>query len=83
MCRLSVCIFVAAWEGSHGLQAFDEVAQRTSIVPFAAILQGRQQLPQDYYKEFLRLPYATITALSVGVYLAHPLIQWASAQLPW
>ena len=59
------------------------MAQRTSIVPFAAIVQGRQQLPGDYYREFLRLPYATITALTVGTYYAHPLMQWASAQLPW
>ena len=65
------------------VQAFEEVAQRTSTVPFLAVLEGRQQLPPDYYREFLRLPYATITALTVGTYFAHPLMQWASAKLPW
>ena len=75
--------------GRHGmmqlfdLQAFDEAAQRTSTVPFQAIVEGRQQLPADYYKEFVRLPYLTITALTIGTYYAHPLMTWASAQLPW
>ena len=31
-------------------EAFDAVKARTSTLPFAAILDGRQQLPQDYYK---------------------------------
>ena len=65
------------------LQAFDEVAQRTSTVPFQAIIEGRQQLPAGYYKEFLRLPYLTITALTLGTYYAHPLMTWASDKLPW
>ena len=31
-------------------QAFEAVKARTSTVPFQAIWEGRQQLPQDYYK---------------------------------
>jgi len=65
------------------LQRFDAVRERTSIVPFAAILDGRQKLPQDYYKEFLRLPYLTITFVTLGAYFAHPLMQEASAWLGW
>lgn len=65
------------------LQAFDAVRSRTSIVPFQAILEGRQKLPADYYKEFLRLPYVTITLLSLGTYWAHPLMQSASHWLGW
>ena len=33
----------------HG-EAFLTVKERTSVLPFQAILQGRQELPPDYYK---------------------------------
>ena len=52
-------------------------------MPFAAIVDGRQKLPEDYYKEFIRLPYITIVALTLGAYFAHPLMQAASYRLPW
>lgn len=76
------------WNGDRRLasrygEAFDTVKRRTSIIPFAAILDGRQKLPKDYYKEFLRLPYLSITMLTLGVYLAHPLMQAASFRLHW
>ncbi|KAJ4830324.1 hypothetical protein Tsubulata_016086 [Turnera subulata] len=76
------------WNGDRRLairygEAFEDVKRRTSIVPFAAILDGRQKLPKDYYKEFLRLPYLTITALTIGAYFAHPLMQAASFRLHW
>jgi zeta-carotene isomerase len=76
------------WNGDRRLRirygdAFDAVKARTSIVPFAAILDGRQQLPKEYYKEFLRLPYFTILFLTVGAYFAHPLLQAGSYQLNW
>ncbi|CAI5487667.1 unnamed protein product [Closterium sp. Naga37s-1] len=76
------------WHGDQRLEkkygdAFDEVHKRTSIVPFAAILDGRQQLPADYYKEFLRVPYLAITAMTVGAYFCHPLMIQASFWLHW
>ena len=76
------------WNGDRRLaarygEAFDHVKRRTSIIPFAAVLDGRQKLPQDYYKEFLRLPYLSITMLTLGAYLAHPLMQVASFRLHW
>lgn len=76
------------WHGDRRLrskygQAFEEVKGRTSITPFQAIWEGRQQLPKDYYKEFLRAPYITITLFTLGAYLAHPLMQLASYQLKW
>ena len=40
-------------------------------------------LPPDYYKEFLRLPYLTITGLTLGAYVAHPLMQSGSHWLGW
>ncbi|XP_057417152.1 15-cis-zeta-carotene isomerase, chloroplastic [Lotus japonicus] len=77
-----------AWNGDRRLakrygEDFDLVKERTSIVPFAAILDGRQRLPKDFYKEFIRLPYLTITFLTLGAYFAHPLMQSASFNLHW
>ncbi|XAR54447.1 Zeta-carotene isomerase [Bertholletia excelsa] len=76
------------WNGDRRLgirhgEAFEAVKKRTSIAPFAAVLDGRQKLPKDYYKEFIRLPYLTITALTLGAYFAHPLMQASSFRLHW
>ena len=64
-------------------QAFDAVAARTSTLPFAAILDGRQVLPRDYWREWARPPYAIIAVVTLGAYLAHPLMQSASHSLGW
>jgi zeta-carotene isomerase len=74
----------AAWNGDRRLaakhgEAFEFVKARTSIVPFAAIADGRQQLPDDYWTEWVRLPYAVIAVGCGGAYLAHPLMQGAAA----
>ena len=53
--------------------------ERTSIVPFQAVLEGRQQLPRDYYKELLRAPYLLIAAGTLGAYAAHPYMQAGAA----
>ncbi|URE13641.1 NnrU protein [Musa troglodytarum] len=76
------------WNGDRRLalqygEAFEVLKSRTSVIPFAAILDGRQKLPKDYYKEFIRLPYLTITILTLGTYLAHPLMQAFSFRLHW
>jgi zeta-carotene isomerase len=76
------------WHGDFRLRrkhgaAFDAVKARTSIVPFAAILDGRQTLPEDYYKEFLRAPYFFLVPFCVGAYLAHPLMQRGALWLGW
>ena len=63
--------------------AFEAVKARTSVLPFAAILDGRQRLPGDYYKEFLRWPYVAVTLFTVGAYFAHPLMQAASYGVKW
>ncbi|CAK0786636.1 hypothetical protein CVIRNUC_009850 [Coccomyxa viridis] len=78
----------SCWHGDYRLrrkygEAFDAVKERTSIVPFQAIWEGRQKLPKAYYKEWLRLPYATILAVTLGTYWAHPLMQSASHWLDW
>ncbi|KAL5206636.1 hypothetical protein ABZP36_034845 [Zizania latifolia] len=76
------------WNGDRRLaslygEAFEVLKKRTSVMPFAAIVDGRQKLPKDYYKEFVRLPYLAITALTLGAYFSHPLMQASSYQLPW
>lgn len=63
--------------------AAEKVQARTSIVPLAAILDGRQKLPKDYYKEFLRGPYLVLIPFCIGAYLCHPLMQRASYWLGW
>lgn len=76
------------WNGDRRLairygEDFELVKNRTSVIPFAAILEGRQKLPKDYYKEFIRLPYLAITFVTLGAYFAHPLMQAASFRLQW
>lgn len=76
------------WNGDRRLktrygEAFESLKSRTSVVPFVAILDGRQKLPKDYYKEFIRLPYLTLSALTLGAYFAHPLMQASSYGLHW
>jgi len=67
----------------HG-EAFDYVKARTSVVPFQAILEGRQKLPDDYVtNELLRLPYAVVIGGTVAAYLAHPYMQAGAALLGW
>ncbi|GLC43362.1 15-cis-zeta-carotene isomerase [Pleodorina starrii] len=76
------------WHGDRRLRAkygdaFEAVKARTSVLPFAAILDGRQKLPEDYWREFARAPYFAVTALTIGAYFAHPLMQAASFSLKW
>eukprot|EP00967_Tisochrysis_lutea_P146497 scaffold276652_cov36-Tisochrysis_lutea.AAC.2 len=74
----------ACWNGDRRLlkehgDAFLAVKERTSIIPFAAILEGRQVLPADYYKELIRAPYVLIAVGTMGAYLAHPYMQAGAA----
>eukprot|EP00884_Botryococcus_braunii_P006336 jgi/Botrbrau1/15703/Bobra.4_1s0076.1 len=78
----------ACWHGDFRLRrqygpAFDAIKEKTSAVPFLAIIEGRQQLPADYWKEWARVPYLTILVLTLGAYFAHPLIQQVCAYLNW
>lgn len=76
------------WHGDKRLydkygDAFLKVKEKTSIVPFAAIIEGRQKPPADWYKEFLRMPYVAVTGFTVGAYVFHPLMQAGSYYLGW
>jgi zeta-carotene isomerase len=67
----------------HGIEKFQSIQNQTSIIPFAAIIDGRQQLPNDYYKEFIRLPYAVVIIGTMIAYIAHPYMQAGAALLNW
>ena len=76
------------WHGDRRLkrehgEAFEIVKERTSVVPFQAIIEGRQQLPDDYYTEFLRGPYALVVGGTLAAYFAHPYMQAGAALLKW
>jgi uncharacterized membrane protein len=75
----------AVWHGDRRLlkrygDAFVAAQARTSIWPFLAIIQGKQQLN---WQEFLRPAYVGV-AVFVGVFAwSHPyLISWTS-KVPW
>jgi len=74
----------ACWNGDRRLleehgDNFISVRDRTSIAPFAAIIEGRQVLPPDYWKELVRAPYALIAVGTLGAYVAHPYMQAGAA----
>ncbi len=66
----------------HG-DAFEKIKSKTSVLPFAAILDGRQELPPDYYKEFIRGPYALVVGGTIAAYFAHPWMQAGASLLNW
>jgi zeta-carotene isomerase len=74
----------ACWNGDRRLLAahgddFLAIKARTSIAPFAAIVDGRQTLPPGYWKELVRAPYAIIAVGTLGAYAAHPYMQAGAA----
>lgn len=79
----------AVWHGDRRLatrhgEDFYEIQKRTSVVPFAAILEGRQVLPDDYVtRELFRLPYVVVVGGTMAAYVAHPYMQAGAALLNW
>jgi len=74
----------ACWNGDRRYydaigEDFLKIKERTSIIPFQAIIEGRQVLPNDYYKELLRGPYLVIAIGTLGAYFAHPYMQAGAA----
>ena len=71
------------WHGDRRLkarygEAFEDVKARTSIIPFFAILQGRQKLA---WGEFIRPAYVGVTAFILLLWWAHPLLITATARV--
>lgn len=58
--RLSLCntllVVILGFAARYG-EAFEQVKARTSTIPFAAIIDGRQQAPEGWIKEFVRCVY--------------------------
>jgi zeta-carotene isomerase len=76
--------YFACWNGDRRLEdehgdRFLAIKGRTSVVPFGAIWEGRQILPDDYWKELVRPPLILIAVGSIGAYLAHPFMQAGAA----
>lgn len=55
-------------------------AERTSIVPFAAVLNGRQSIR---WREFATPAYVGVVAATLGFYAAHPAVLSAIGHLNW
>lgn len=67
------------WQARYG-DAFAAVKARTSVVPFQAVLDGRQQLK---WQEFLRPAYLGIAVFVAGFWWAHPRLIVLSQRLNW
>jgi uncharacterized membrane protein len=73
------------WHGDRRLlsrygDAFTIVKQRTSIMPFLAILDGRQSIK---WIEFLRPAYLGVAVFIGLLWWAHPLLLVATSRLSW
>lgn len=73
------------WHGDKRLlerygDSFKELQERTSIVPFLAIMQGRQKF---VLQEFIRPAYLGVILTIVIFRWLHPVVIDASAKLPW
>ncbi len=71
----------AVWHGDRRMllrygTAFEEVKDRTSVIPFLAIFQGRQSLK---WEEFIRPAYLGVTAFVLLFWWAHPFLVQATA----
>ncbi|MGB3205908.1 MAG: NnrU family protein, partial [Crinalium sp.] len=75
----------AVWHGDRRLlarygEAFETVKARTSVIPFLAVIQGRQTLK---WQEFIRPAYLGVTAFVLLFWWAHPLLIQATANVNW
>ena len=75
----------AVWHGDRRWQArygasFEAVKERTSVIPFLALVQGRQQLK---WQEFLRPAYVGVTIFVLGFWWVHPRLIQATQLLGW
>ncbi len=73
------------WHGDRRLslrygEAFETVKQRTSIIPFLAIIDGRQSLQ---WQEFLRPAYVGVAIFVAALWWSHPLLLSATSQISW
>ena len=75
----------AVWHGDRRLEkrygeAFIKVKEQTSVIPFLAIIQGRQQFP---WLEFLRPAYLGVTGFVLLLWWGHPWLMEVTAKVNW
>lgn len=73
------------WHGDRRLayrhgKAFLSVKERTSVIPFLAIVQGRQTLK---WQEFLRPAYLGVAVFVLLLWWSHPLLIQATGSVNW
>nr|MDJ0650734.1 NnrU family protein [Xenococcaceae cyanobacterium MO_188.B19] len=56
------------------------VKQRTSVIPFLAIFDGRQTLK---WQEFLRPAYLGVTGFTLLFWWAHPWLLQVTSKVQW
>lgn len=75
----------AVWHGDRRLlarygQSFETVKSRTSVIPFLAIVQGRQTFE---LQEFFRWAYLGVGLFIFLLWQAHPLLIRATGNVDW
>ncbi|ARI83540.1 nnrU family protein [Microcystis aeruginosa FACHB-905 = DIANCHI905] len=75
----------AVWHGDRRLEdrygeAFLKIKERTSVVPFLAIIDGRQSLK---WQEFLRPAYLGVTGFIILLWWGHPWLMQATSKIYW
>ncbi|MGB2926552.1 MAG: NnrU family protein [Limnothrix sp.] len=75
----------AVWHGDRRLESrygetFLAVKERTSVIPFIAILQGKQSLKLG---EFLKPAYLGVTGFIALLWWGHPWLMVMTAKVPW
>ena len=75
----------AVWHGDRRLskrygEAFDKVKARTSVIPFIAIIDGRQSIK---WQEYLRPAYLGIAAFVMLFWWGHPWLMVATSRVYW
>ena len=75
----------AVWHGDRRLQArygeaFTKVKARTSIIPFLAIIDGRQTLK---WREFIRPAYLGVAAFVILLWWGHPWLMEVTSRVYW
>ncbi len=75
----------AVWHGDRRLQqrhgeAFTTVKANTSVIPFLAIIDGRQNFP---WLEFVRPAYLGVTAFVILLWWGHPWLIMMTAKVNW
>ncbi|MGL5033024.1 MAG: NnrU family protein, partial [Microcystaceae cyanobacterium] len=67
------------WQTKYG-EAFTKVKERTSIIPFKAIWEGRQSFKA---REFLTPAYGGVTGFIFLLWWGHPWLMQVTAKVFW